>query len=433
MLRSQTAQVFRDRLLAPWPARSATIVTVVGALVLFLVLDRTDPMRRDAWNVDEGQRIAESYFVRLLEERAFDHPDWFRVVTDSSHPQMSKFFFGIALQLQGAKPPRDLALPRYYESGGLDRSGWRPPPHLMKDYAPLLLPARRAALACNVVSWMAITWLLLRCFGGGAALVAAFVFTRHYLPVTLFAHARSDALQACAFTLTLLPLAAIWRGARGRAAVAAAILIGICAAVAFQTRLNGLLALGGAATVLLAITLRERNPRALRLLLLAILACFSLSIVSNPYYWAKPRPAPGLPAVYLEDEALPLRVATRFRLQVTDLGTLLDHHRYAELASPAARVGFVAKVLSSGVAGLVLLGGIIAALVALLMTSRRDATLFSAVWTLSVGGVFALWLPLAWEPYILIIFPSAVLFAAGGWHAMLIASTEALRTYRLKR
>ena len=377
-------------------------------------------MRTASWRVDEGQRIAESYFLRLVEERAFNHPDWFRFVTDSSHPQMSKYYFGVALRVHGIEPPRDLALPRYYESGGLTATGWPPPPHLMAVYGPMLRPARRAALLCNVISWMTITWLLLRWCGAGAALIAAAIFTRHYLPVSLFAHARSDALQTCAFTLTLLPLAAIWRAPRSRSAFAMAALAGVFAAVSFQTRLNGLLALGGAGIVLIALAVRERDRRPLVLLLLATITCATVALVSNPYYWAEPLPTPGVAAAYLEHEPLPIRVVSRLRIQVADLQSLLHVHAYDALSSPADRLRFVAGVLFSGVAGLLMLGGAAAACILLFARTRRSTLLLPALWSIPVIGVFTLWLPLAWEPYILMIFPSAVLFAASGWHVLAV-------------
>lgn len=384
-------------------------------------------MRSGTWHVDEGQRIGETYFLRLLAERAFDHPDWFRFATDSSHPQMSKYFFGVALRAQGIEPPRDLALPRYYESGGLAATAWQPPSHLMAVYGPMLQPARRAALLCNVISWMTVTWLLLRWCGGGAALIAAAIFTRHYLPVTYFSHARSDALQTCAFTLTLLPLAAIWRGARGRCALAMAVMIGVCTAVSFQTRLNGLLALGGAGIVLIAVAFRGRDTRALVLPLIATITCATVALLSNPYYWAEPRPAPQLAAPYLEHEQLPARVVSRVRTQLAELHTLLEQHAYAALRWPADRCRFVAGVIFSGSAGLLLLGGLAAALILLLVRRQWSVLLFPALWGMPVIGVFALWLPLAWDAYVMMIFPSAVLLAATGWHALALTAAN-LRT-----
>lgn len=384
-------------------------------------------MRSESWRVDEGQRIAEGYFLRLLGERAFDHPDWFLVVTDSSHPQMSKYFFGLALRVQGIEPPRDLALPRYYESGGLKATGWQPPPHLIAEYGPMLRPARRAALLCNVISWMAITWLLLRWCGGGAALIAAAMFAGHYLWVTFLMHARSDALQTCAFTLTLLPLAAIWRGARGRSALAMAVLVGVFTAVCFQTRLNGLLALGGAGIVMIALAFRQRDRRPLVLLLVATITCATVALISNPYYWAEPRPVPGLASAYLQHEPLPLRVVSRLRTQVTDLRSLLQDHAYAALPSPSERLRFVSGVLFSGSAGLLLLGGVAAASILLFVRTQRPTLLFPALWGIPVIGVFTLWLPLSWEPYVLMIFPSGVLLAAAGWHALAAAAVNLRR------
>lgn len=420
--------MIRKALFCPWSVRPATIVTVAAGLVLFIVLDRTEAARSPTWGVDEGQRIAESYFYRLLEERAFRHPDWFRVITDSSHPQMNKYFFGLALRVQGVEPPRDLALPRYYESGGLKAGGWQPPPHLLPVYGPMLRPARRAALLCNVLSWMTVTWVLLRWYGAGAALIAAFLFARHYLPLTFYAAARSDALQTCALTLTLLPLCAIWRRMHGRAAFASAVLVGVFSAISFQTRLNGLLALGGAGVVLIALAIRERHRRPLVLLLVAVITCAAVSLLSNPYYWAKPLPAPGLSPAYLVDEPLPLRVVSRFRLQIADLRILLHDHAYAAMESPLERLRFVASVLFSGAAGLLLLGGLGAAAVLLFVRSSRESLMFPAVWGLPLIGVFAVWLPLSWEPYVLLIFPTAVFLAAGGWHALVLVTSRKMRS-----
>jgi hypothetical protein len=408
-------------LFTPWPARRATLVTLIAGVVLLVVFDRSAEMNSVTWGVDEGQRIAESYFLRLAEAGAFAHPDWFRVDTDSSHPQVNKYFFGLAVQAHGVELPRDLALPRYYESGGLAATGWQPPPQLMPVYGPMLRPSRRAALLCNVISWMAVTWLLLRWCGAGAALLAAAIFTRHYLPLTFYARARSDALQACSFTLTLLPLAVLWRGVRGRTAVFAAVLIGVLSAVCFQTRLNGLLTLGGAAVVLILLAVRQRTWQPIVLLAIATITCATLSLLSNPYYWAEPRPAPGLAAVYLAGEPLPLRVLHRFNTQVADLQTLLEKHAYDALPSPLDRGRFVARVLFSGLAGWLVLGGAIAALALCLRRSTHSTLLLPCVWAVSVIGVFTLWLPLGWEPYVMMIFPTAVLLAACGWSALAVA------------
>lgn len=397
----------------PWSRRAATTATVVATTALFLLLDRSASMHRAEWGVDEGQRIAESYLLRVALRGDFDHPDWFRVITDSSHPQMSKYYFGVAALLAGVELPHDLALPRYYERGG---TGWQPPPHLLPVYGPMLWPARRAALLCNILSWMAVTWLLLRGYGVGAVLFAAAIFVRHYLPVTLFAHARSDALQTCTFTLTLLAVAAIWRGARGWRAVCAAILAGVFAAICFQTRLNGLLALGGAGAVLVALAIRQRNRRPLVLAMIVAITCGVVSVGSNPYYWAQPERGQGVPSVYEKREVLPLRVVTRFRTQVAELEQLLEvpaHARYA-LRSPAARAGFTARVLFSGVAGALIAAGLVAALAMLFVRPRHDVLLLACAWTLPVLLVFALWLPLSWEPYVMLVFPSAVLVAAAG-------------------
>ena len=181
-------------LFAPWPPRRATLTVVLAGLLLFVAFDRSAEMNRARWDVDEGQRIGESYFLRLLQQGEVHHPDWFRFITDSSHPQMNKYCFGLAARLHGVELPRDLALPRHYEDGGLETTGWTPPPHLLPVYEPMLRPARRAALLCNVVSLMVVSWLLLRWWGLASAAIAATLFLRHYIVTTYVLHAVSDAL-----------------------------------------------------------------------------------------------------------------------------------------------------------------------------------------------------------------------------------------------
>lgn len=412
-------------LLRPWRARSSTAATLVTGLVLFALLDRSASMRRSQWGVDEGQRIAESYLLRLALAGQWNHPDWFRVITDSSHPQMNKYFFGVAALLAGVELPPDLALPRYYESGGLARGGWQPPPHLMPTYAPMLHPARRAALVCNIISWMAIAWLLLRGHGLGAALLASAIFVRHYLPVTFITQARSDALQTCSFTLALLAVGPVWRGARGWRSVVAAIFAGVFAAICFQTRLNGLLALGGVGAALVVLAARRRDRWPLVLALIATLTCGMVAVASNPYYWAQPDSTQGLAGVTAAREALPLRVVTRFRAQVAQLDHLLEDHSYAALHSPLDRVRFTARVLFSGVAGMILAAGLSAAVVLLVLRRGRESFHFACAWTFPVILVFALWLPLAWDTYVLMILPSAVLVAAAA-----LSELASLRTAR---
>ncbi|HEX2834959.1 MAG TPA: hypothetical protein VHW00_18235 [Thermoanaerobaculia bacterium] len=407
-------------LLTPWPARRATLFVLLGGLIVFVWLARSDALLHAEWRVDEGQRIAESYALRLVEEGEFGHPDWFRYPTDSSHPQMSKYYFGLALQLAGVELPRDLALPRYYESGGIARTGWAPPPHLRSIYEPMLVPARRAALLCNVISAMVVVWLLLRWCGAGAALLAGVVFARHYLMATYVSYARSDALQTCAMTLTLLPLASLWRNSRSRGAYAAAAVAGVLAAICFQTRLNGLLCLGAAGLVLIVLALRDRDVRPLVLAAIVVFVCVAVSLVSNPFYWAQPSRVDGLPVIYQRHEPLALRVMTRFHAQMQELRMLMKEFGPSTLRSLAERGRFTARVLFSGVAGKVILGGILAGALAAFFR-RPPHAVFAWLWGLSALVVFALWIPLAWDPYVLLIFPSIVLMAAVGW-SLLAAS-----------
>jgi 4-amino-4-deoxy-L-arabinose transferase-like glycosyltransferase len=203
-----------------------------------------------------------------------------------------------------------------------------------------------------------------------------------------------------------------------------AVMIGAGSAVSFQTRLNGLLALGGAGIVLIAVAFRRRDGRALVLPLIATITCATVALLSNPYYWAEPRPAPQLAAQYLEHEQLPARVVSRVRTQLAELHTLLEQHAYAELRWPTDRCRFVAGVLFSGSAGLLLLGGFAAALILLLGRRQWSVLLFPALWGMPVNGVFALWLPLAWDAYVIMIFPSAVLLAATACHALALTAAN---------
>jgi hypothetical protein len=417
-VRSQPAtlsemRVLLTRLFAPWAARQATIAVVLAGIALFIALDRSRLMSNPEWRIDEGQRIAESYVLRLVQAGEFGHPDLFRYVTDSSHPQMNKYFFGLALHLAGVELPRDLALPRYYESGGLQRTGAAPPPHLRATFEPMLQPARRAALLCNVLSAMVVLWLLLRWCGAGAALIAVFVLARHYLAASYVVYARSDALQTCAMTLTLLPVAAMWRNPRSRLAFGAALLAGVFSAICFQTRLNGLLALGAAGFVLIVLAARTRDLRPLLLAAIMVIVCGVVSIASNPYYWAEPSPPDAVPEVYRQSEPLPLRVITRFRVQIAELQLLLREAEGWELPSIADRARFVARVLFSGLAGIAILFGLLAGAVAAFF--RRSSTdVLAWSWGIPLILVFTLWIPLSWDPYVLLIFPTVVLLSAMG-------------------
>jgi hypothetical protein len=358
------------------------------------------------WRVDEGQRICEGYSWRLLRAGDVANPDWFRTIAFRSHPPVSKYFYGAAVELAGVPPPRDLGLARAYDSGA---GAGTMPAQFAAAYLPMRRPARIASYLANASTAVLLFGVLLWMQGIAPAVLSQFLLFRHYLFAEALFYGRSDTVQTF---LTAATIAALLCCVTRRSPLFAA-LAGVFAALAFQTRLNGGVALLMCAAFLLSCGLRGRRLVACAGALTAAFAV--VSIVVNPYYWAAPRYAPDVPPELLHD-TLPWRIITRFLLQVRELRTLLggltpEWH----LNSIPARLAFTASVLFSGNSGVLLAIGIVLSFVMMkMLTATERAVLW---WAVTGIVIIAFWIPLSWDMYLLMIIPPAIIVSAAGYGA----------------
>jgi hypothetical protein len=277
-----------------------------------------------------------------------------------------------------------------------------------------------------------VVWVFWSWWGPLAALLPALLLWRHYLFWGLVGQARSDALETLAVTATLPILAVLWRrdDRIPRAWLCWGGVLGLLSAIAFQTRLNGLIAFGMVMVVLGAdyLTRRRRGP-----LIGGAAACAVFLVVSvalNPFYWANPKPESASLVAMTADGALPVRVIHRFGRQVASLQRQLElQPERWRLRTVGSRIGFASSVLTSGKAGKVaLLGALL--LVPMMFRGQAEDRRAAQLVGLSCGvmiAVFAVWVPLAWDPYVLVILPAWIAVGSAG---LVLATRFARRALR---
>jgi hypothetical protein len=379
------------------PARW-TIAAGAALFAIYMGVALRSPELDAPWRVDEGQRIAEAYFWRLLVAGDVSDPAWFRKIDDRSHPPVNKYFFGAAIDLAGVGAPRNLDLAAAYEAGAAADSM---PSGFARAYLPMRRAARVAVLAANMLMAAAIAAILLRIAGLVPALLSQLILFRHFLFAEHLFHARSDIAETFLTFATIVPLM-LWARARRRGSeLSLAAAAGAIAALAFQTRLNG----GVAVVMCMAFMLAYAPRRVAAAGAVLVTAFVFVAVIVNPFYWAA--------TAILPSPALPLRIVDRFRIQVADLRTLLravgpEWH----LHSLSARFAYAASILFSGKAGIALALCMVLAL-AMAVAQRLEAMERAVVaWAVVDLAVTALWIPLRWENYLLIALPPLVL--AGG-------------------
>ena len=393
------------------PTVTQTVIASAFLLGILLALVPKSQLQRP-WLVDEGQRIAEGYFWRLAIAGDFTNADWFRDIAVRSHPPVSKYFFGAAVSLAGVPPPHNLELVDAYDRGATGM-----PPEFAAEYLPRLQPARLASFGCHVLTALILFAVALRTTGPLAAVASQIILFRHYLFATTIFYARSDTLQTLCATSTIVLLLVCVSVSRKPAMLTAATLAGVLSALAFQTRLDGGVVLLMSASFLIAHDYRQ--PRRVASCLAAMTVAFLVVAVGiNPYYWAIPYPAFGVPSIFLTPDPLPSRIVHRYLQQFADLRSLLSFvEPQWHLDSIPQRVAFAASVFFSGKAGIATLVGWLLAVVAMLrrlLTSHERATL---AWAFTGVSAITIWIPLSWDFYLLIVLPAGVLGCAVGYGA----------------
>ena len=407
---------------------SLAVASFVAVWLLLFPLTRSDGVYR----VDEAHKVSETVALRLLLERRWNDPIWFRERVDRTNPQFGKYVFGVAALLAGERLPETPSLSRVAPHA---RPAGLMPPIVSDDdsrpYLPLLEPARRAALFATAVTSALVAFLAARLYGPAAALLSVAWFARHWMTLQFGPTAIFDPLLAClifAGGALLLPVIT-----EPKRAMAISPLIALVCAAAFQTRLNGGMALGAALLVLGILALRERSMRTAFAAMVLIILFVLVSVVLNPYYWAAAPADPAIPAQLRAETSLVPRVIGRFRLQVQELGAILQlieadgirlplwaaesRERKPIVWNVAARVRFTWVAIADDVIDGVMLIAAVAGLT--LALRRRDSVSLLAIWAAAITVVTLLWLPVPWARYLTPLLPIVALYGGAGCTGLL--------------
>ena len=388
-------------LLWPLPFGGALLLALGAAVLTGVILwPRT---RLAGWRVDESHKVSETYALRLLLERRWNDPAWTANIVDRSNPPFGKYAFGLGVLAAGEELPATPSLSRLARHGVMaphaDAASARP-------YLPLLTPCRRVSLFATALTLGLVTFMAARLHSVLAAVIAFAWSARHWMTAAFGGDAIFDPLLAC-LVFVSLPLVLV-----PRRTLLVAPILGLVCAMAFQTRLNGGIAVAAVGAVLLL----QKNWKAL----LVVGVTFAVAAVAmNPFYWPNP--------------------ITRFAQQISDLRTILDAltadgvrlplwAAESSARTPVAwtafqKLRFTGIALGGSIAGTALFVGVIAGCWA--ATRARSFALL--LWCAVVIAGTLLWLPLPWARYLLVILPPVTLLAGIGYGAGLRGVFEAWR------
>lgn len=355
---------------------------VIAAVLAFAMFLPSALALRD-FTGDEASKISESYYFRR-------HPDWFISNIERTNPPVGKWLFGAVLYVAGQDVPADPAL-----SWRAAEGRYVPPPGREEAYRRALRPLRVFSVVMTAILFGVVVWMSVSCGGMLAGWIAFVLLWRHVLTQTLAPLATFDALQVMPMTAAVALLLR-QRRLEFRAAVA-----GLLIALAFQTRLNGILAM---APALVAIGLRKRAA----LVLFAVCAVASIAI--NPYYWVSGPNAGIIHRIVWQMEDVSAVMATLNPNDISD--------------TPGEKARFFLTTVASGVAGKAIIAG---AIIAVFLCRRESAI------ALTAALVFAAWLPIMWPRYVYPAIPLLVWLASLGFSAAATAATESIRRRSVPR
>jgi hypothetical protein len=377
-------------LVDPASQRAALILAAVTLLLVPLLAIRTGAARGDV-RIDEAHKISESAFFPLWMRLDFRNPAWTADIVDRSNPPVGKYLFGLSIVLSGQRVP-NLPTLSIYAGDGLVPPLF--PPELSRPYEQFLPAGRRVAIACTALIAAIVTWCTARIAGPIGATVAVVFLLTHFLTRIYGATAIFDPILAL-FATILLAIAASAAGARTRMRFAALMTAaGVAGALAFQTRLNGLLFF---VVTLLVVLLIPRTRSDTIIGFAAASAAFVIvTLAVNPYYWPSP--------------------VTRFASQLSDLRVLLSRCG-GRLTTLAAKVGFAWEIVCGDLQGLLLLLAAIAGVAALVVRWRNLARLDRLVgaWSVITIVAFIVWMPVPVQRYLLVTIPPLCCLSALGF------------------
>jgi hypothetical protein len=328
------------------------------------------------FRIDEAHKISETYFLRLIEQGDFRDPAWLSSPVERANPQVGKVVFGLAMQIRGVPLPADATFAENPDPRGS-------PPQFRRGLRPVrtvsaLATAGTAALACAMTG----------------SPIAPLLFLSSFAARTYGAAGVYDALLAFFFVAAAAPL-------RSKVTWPRTVASAVLAALAFGTRVSGVLAIVG--TVVLV--------RDWRKALAAIAICVGTATILNPFYWV---PGP---------ESLLVRPFARYATQLADLSSLLaatGEHRLG----PLERVQFVSEYAFGDLSGALVLLGL--AFTCIWVWRDRPGVPVLA-WAAAIVVVFTIWVPVAYPRYVLAAMAPLAIASDYGWRWVITKVSTSLR------
>jgi hypothetical protein len=408
----------------PLSRRAAALAGALAFLAVSagLVLGET---WRGPFRIDEAHKISETAFLRLWLEGDLRSSAWFANVIDRTNPPAGKYAFGLAILLSGQELPPLPTLAVHSPDGDIPRLH---PDALSAPYRQYLMPVRAASAISVALTAALLAATLTRYDGWLAALVACGLFFLHPVTTAYATTAVFDPLFAL-FFMACIPLVAFAAGSgTARRVAMAAALVGIVSALAFQTRLNGILA-GAIAMGFLGAASGPNKRRVLAALAIALGSFAATTLAVNPFYWSTPERT----SARFSTPAGLTRPMVRLAQQKEDLERLAAplRQRRPETHSLSGRTRYATARLRSGAAGVSLLLGAAAAvtLLARRWRTRTRAIQVAVAMSLVVAMTMILTLPMPWQRYLFVVIPPLALLAGFGTAGMVRLCKEGLGSH----
>jgi 4-amino-4-deoxy-L-arabinose transferase-like glycosyltransferase len=368
--------------------------------------------------IDEAHKITDTFFFDLLLRGDFHDPAWLSHIVDRTNPPVGKFYFGIATWLSGAPLAHSLSLREELPGGKLGQQ-------LLGDenhYRPTLVAIRFASLFASALTVALLVFSTASAFGMIEAGIAALLYGLASLVATYSTAGVYDALLTLLIFSSLLLLQRFTTEDRR---IGSVVVLSIVCAFAFQTRLNGIVALVLALAALCILAFLRRSRR--RLLEAAAVSALTLvlAVTINPYYWTVPHPAAGLPSELSRHAPLPLRIFERVKIQYRDAQLLVAGERKSQASlNIPQKFRFASEMIAGDVVGLLTIVGLILAAIRRRLLPHDDsneARKLTIVWCAAAAVAVIVALPFAWPRYLFAAMPPIALIAGAGWGSALRA------------
>jgi 4-amino-4-deoxy-L-arabinose transferase-like glycosyltransferase len=354
---------------------------------------------RGDFRVDEAHKISETAFLGLWLRGDAGNTAWFANIIDRTNPPAGKYAFGLAILLSGQELPSLPTLAVHSPDGNI------PATHaeaLSAPYRPLLTATRSVSGVATALTAALLMVVLARYHGWVSAVAACAFFSLNFLTRDYAATAVFDPL----FTLFFTACLALTAAASARRVMTPAVLIGIVTALAFQTRLNGLLAF------VLAMPFLWMASRRVKALAIAAAVFIAITLVLNPFYWSTGAVPP------FSSHNGPLRPVERLLQQKQDLERLaapLQEGR-TEGRGLSGKVRYLFEMVLSDRSGVLLMLGAVTGAVFLAVRWRllQPPMRIALLMSLAVIATMVATLPLPWPRYLLVVIPPLALLAGYG-------------------